>query len=176
MGSPSTCTSFLGGACCRQLLLWKPALLWTPDLGLAPARHGKRMASAVFSLPRVTQGAFHLLFRTVGMKYRNTGWLPSTLPFPLTETSLGASYKAESLVSTFLYMDKLTDRCALVAHVSMLQGGRKWTCIKVVGPNLTSESPRKTGVNRDGGVVGRRAVRDPGSCGQRCRLRALSHS
>lgn len=155
MGSPSTCASFLGGACCQQLLLWKPALLWTPDLGLAPARHGKCTASVDFSVPCVTQGAFHLLFRTAGMKYRNTGWLSSTLPFPLTETCLGASYKAESLESTFLYMDKLTDRWASVVHVCMLQGGRKWTCIKVVGPNLTSESPRKTGVNRDGCVVGR---------------------
>ena len=130
-----------------------PAL--DPRLGFSSCSAWQAYGLCDFSLPCVTQGAFHLLFRTAGMKYRNTGWLSSTLPFPLTETCLGASYKAESLVSTFLYMDKLTDRWALVVHVCMLQGGRKWTCIKVGGPNLTSESPRKTGVNRDGCIVGR---------------------
>lgn len=34
-------------------------------------------------------------------------------------------------------------------------GGRRWACIKVLGPNLASEPARKAGVNRDGGVAGR---------------------
>ena len=55
-------------------------------------------------------------------------------------------------------------------------GGRRWACIKVLGPNLTSEPARKAGVKRDGGVAWRWAFGDPGIWGQRHRWRALGHS
>lgn len=144
----------LGGCLMSGAILLEAWPARDPGLGVRSYSVWQALASADFSLPWVTWGAFHLLFRTFGMKCTKMGWLLSTLPFLLAETRLEMSYMVQSLVFTSLSGDTLRQVGTGGAWLCVT-GGRRWACNKVFGPNLTSEPARKAGVNRDGGVAGR---------------------
>lgn len=134
VGSSKPCTSFSEVPAVRSYSFgaW-PAR--NPRLGVHSYSVWPALASVDFSLPCVTQGAFHLLFRTFGMKCTNMGWLLSTLPFPLAETRLETSYMVQSSVFISLSGDTLRVRWALVVRGCVLQ---------VEGDGLVSRSLDQT--------------------------------
>lgn len=87
----------LGGRLLSGAILWEAWPALNPRCGVHPCSVLQALTSVDFSLPCVTWGAFHLLFRTAGMKCTNMHWLLSTLPFPLAETRPETSFKVQNL-------------------------------------------------------------------------------
>lgn len=85
-GAPLVRTSPLGSLACSEPQAWGSSLLSVASIDLCGLQS-----------PMCNLGAFHLLFRTAGMKCTNMRWLLSTLPFPLAETRPETSNKVQSL-------------------------------------------------------------------------------